>query len=914
MLTRKKPELTFISKGVATYRGEKYNETARPKADISELYYSYSVSKPYYYGNRNLYNLAEASDVFQIIINSLNGEIFRNGFEIDPLFVKKCTNPECGKEFRTETKLEECDECHEPLRYPSESERREGEKFALKNEYINKNKQTLSEVCVSLNTDLERVDDLFALLDYDYYYDPTETIVHQTIKEILRVHPLTVSMQLDNLLRIGRTEEGKEIFVCPRHREIELTENMLINGRCPKCGGTVFNAWYAIGGTSSTGKEKSDKKFYASHEVIHASKYTPSLAYGLPPALVLYYKITALMAMDKFMSEYYTKIRSPTGIPVIQTQNKSSLVAAWKDMQNAVAMNPTQAYPLVFETSEYSKSDILKFVEIMRTPEEMKMIELRNEYYLKIGAFYQVTPIFMSDTGKGVGNEGLQVVVTNRAVQKGQNPWNNKVLMELSKAIGLNDWRIKLLPNEQRDELSDEQSKAQKIQNAMNMMSMGFQVSLKEDTEDLEFEYADADPLTRNVDPMGLQTNLSNTGMISPPQEQLFEGEAQHDHTSDNQRFEGESQDVKRSFDIKKNKVYLSEGETPPKGVTVQTGERGGKYYESTGRESSATPKPTSSKEPNKKLPKDSDKPKSIVDTHNTTLSALEGNSLKLKLPDGEIWIGQGASYGPKEGGIFESFDGKVVYGNKKYIGKKITDIPKIKEIIESEYENSKKFDGGDFSKLNETDNRDNLKSLTYLYKSDFQQEQGKEYLMPLIKAYFENSKVKTKIDAVDTARHDYLRRTNREERILVDKLNKRESNDFNKRMSSQEIVNELASEISKTQKILKKENPSGKIILFRGVSGKYADNIKTNIKKGNITIPINNLSSWTSDKSVAEDFAKKGGVILKKEISIDDIAFSHKTTPFINTIAFLKGGKEESEFVIMNREGKINISPREIL
>ena len=57
----------------------------------------------------------------------------------------------------------------------------------------------------------------------------------------------------------------------------------------------------------------------------------------------------------------------------------------------------------------------------MDTLEEMQYITVRDEMRQRIASFYGVSNVFMMDTGKsgGLNNEGLQVLVTNRAVEFG---------------------------------------------------------------------------------------------------------------------------------------------------------------------------------------------------------------------------------------------------------------------------------------------------------------------------------------------------------------------------------------------------------------------------------------------------------------------------------------------------------------
>ena len=64
----------------------------------------------------------------------------------------------------------------------------------------------------------------------------------------------------------------------------------------------------------------------------------------------------------------------------------------------------------------------VEFVRFMDSLDEMQYAQVRDEIRMRIAAFYGVSNVFMMDAGKsgGLNNEGMQILVTNRAVESGQ--------------------------------------------------------------------------------------------------------------------------------------------------------------------------------------------------------------------------------------------------------------------------------------------------------------------------------------------------------------------------------------------------------------------------------------------------------------------------------------------------------------
>ena len=184
-----------------------------------------------------IYELADNIDALRIPIETLNREIFKNGFEVVEKYKYKCNN--CGKEFQyqplktdrpdaqpfetnndpevahprkkkaiqNKTVPEEimCDTCgSEDLIRPIPENRKLLEDMLAKP--VNGNQQTLEDVTRQLERDLEISDNAYLLALKNYYIDDrTGQIDHQKtqIKEYLRVDPPQVAMIADSDGRIG---------------------------------------------------------------------------------------------------------------------------------------------------------------------------------------------------------------------------------------------------------------------------------------------------------------------------------------------------------------------------------------------------------------------------------------------------------------------------------------------------------------------------------------------------------------------------------------------------------------------------------------------------------------------------------------------------------------------------------------
>jgi len=188
-----------------------------------------------------LYQLAKNVDALRIPIGTIVREVFKNGLGVRPKFQFKCKK--CLKEFEAEPlddkgKLK-CDECGSPeVRKPDAKDRR---KIAvLLKKRLNNNGQKFKYIMKQIERDLEIADSGYLCLLKTYKFNDKGEITGSKLDEIIRLHPPQVFLISDYNGRLGYTDDGKEVFMCPdpEHREDRIfkSEQSVDKGimRCKK--------------------------------------------------------------------------------------------------------------------------------------------------------------------------------------------------------------------------------------------------------------------------------------------------------------------------------------------------------------------------------------------------------------------------------------------------------------------------------------------------------------------------------------------------------------------------------------------------------------------------------------------------------------------------------------------------------
>ena len=475
-----------------------------------------------------IYELADNIDALRIPIETINREMFKNGFEVVEKWKYKCK--QCEKEFKfiPETADEHdvtCDSCgSKDLRRPEPKNRQVLQKLIDKP--INGNSQTIEDLSRQLERDLEIADNAYMLILKNYFIDDsTGKIDHgkTEIKEFLRIDPPQIGMIADSDGRIGFDDKRNKVWVCPR---FEHRDKRLLEEKCDRCGAEGLKAICEVNSVYSVGIPQPKRVIYGEGEIIYkACKYKPSLVYGYSPIYAVWSKAMSLTHMDEYIRKYFDKMRPPRGLLLIGSRNYETFRKSWDALEQKAMEDPYMIHPLLVETERSGKS-MAQWIDFTGSLRELEFIEVRKELRQIIGAIYGVLPLYYGEMVGGWSQEGLQVTITNRAVKWGQDILHRGFLTKVCDLLGVDDWDLRLVAGEENDKLRDLQTKGTEIENAMKLQQMGFDVS-RSHTGDFKI----------SKDPINYQNPNKPEGkppLANPVEERSsFEGEPKHNRPSD---------------------------------------------------------------------------------------------------------------------------------------------------------------------------------------------------------------------------------------------------------------------------------------------------------------------------------------------------------------------------------------------
>ena len=370
-----------------------------------------------------IYHMAMNSVIVRTCTVQLKNEVFRRGYVWEELFTKKCKA--CGKEHNQA--VEECVECGSlDLLKPDEKQLAYAKKFL--HGYVNLSNQLFVDILKEMEDDLN-------IMDAD---------------------------------ELGK--RGTKGFICPVHREQLYVES---HDSCELCNAVTQPVHYL-------NRVHGEEQWYMKGEVVHFSKYAPSRLYGLSPIITLWNHVTTLIAMENYVNQSYSKRRMPKGLLAVQTRNIDSMKTFWRAVKEKMESDP-HFIPVMGIEAENGKGSV-EWIKFMDSLKEMEYVSVKDDLRDRISAFYGVSKIFMADntTSGGLNNEGMQILVTNRAVQMAQNVYNNYVFPFITKEFGLTDWELKLPPSEEEDEIAVLRKREIEVNIAASTKNLGFEVDMDE--------------------------------------------------------------------------------------------------------------------------------------------------------------------------------------------------------------------------------------------------------------------------------------------------------------------------------------------------------------------------------------------------------------------------------------------------
>ena len=381
--------------------------------------------------------------------------------------------------------------------------------------YVNKSEQKFIDVFKELEDDLNIMDDAYIVLVKEYYLDGNGKIRMHRIKELFRGDPVTMTIYADE---VGI--RGTKGFTCINHRN-QLSHEP--HESCEECGSPLYPVHYV-------NRANGEQQYFLQGEVLHFSKYSPSRMYGQSPILTLFNNIMTLIAMENYVNSSYTKSRMPRGLLAVQTRNMDSMAAFWRGVKERMEQDP-HYIPVMGIEAENGKGSV-EWIKFMDSLKEMEYVAVKDDLRDRISAFYGVSKVFMADntTSGGLNNEGMQILVTNRAVQMAQNVYNNYVFPFLTKEFGITDWVLKLPPSEEEDEIAVLRKREIEVNIAASTKNLGFEVDMDEDGQ---FTFSKPEPKETpkqegeedssvDIDPYaGTNMDASQMGQM---QEQMMQG------------------------------------------------------------------------------------------------------------------------------------------------------------------------------------------------------------------------------------------------------------------------------------------------------------------------------------------------------------------------------------------------------
>ncbi len=409
---------------------------------------------PYYQiGHHHMENLAIQSDIFMTVINALRNKIFRRGFKIE----KK--NDDASDE--------------ELIRLNKIMRR------------LNTNNQSMKDVLKMFEHDENIYDDGYLLAINEYIFGLDGEIIDADTKEIIKVNPTVMAIIADSEGRMGYTIEGQKVFVSVTDRTRVITEEEANSKGMKDAEGLKLQpAFYR--GITYYGNESRDI-FYIPGEVLHLSKHNPTALNGRSLMHSIWMKMVTLIEQDRYLLLNYQKGRPPRGILAISTTNFASAQTAWEAAKAEARKDPHSINPMLIADKE-GKGKI-EWIELMKPLGDMQFIESRNEMRRGIGAIYGVMPLFSGDLSEsgGLNNESLQITVMNQAADEGQKLYNEKVIPWILERFEIFNYEVTLQEPEEKDEVIETKIMGIKIDNAVKMSQMGFDVEYDSRSEEFNF-------------------------------------------------------------------------------------------------------------------------------------------------------------------------------------------------------------------------------------------------------------------------------------------------------------------------------------------------------------------------------------------------------------------------------------------
>ena len=450
-----------------------------------------------------VFEMSESIGDLRVVHEAIIREMFRNGLEIKPRFKHKC--PDCGKKFKeipakdyvplvggdSKKITYKCDECD----YEGDSKEflRPDPKYrkileSILERPVNNNEQSLEDMGKMFEKDVDIIDQAAVIVTREYAIrtkkdgnpiDETGAMCEvdmekSKVSEFIRIHPVQYSMIANDELRLGIGSDDNPRWICPRYEHRDKT---LQNPVCDQCGCKAFTAIIETNAIpSGMPITEPKRRLYAKHEVIFvAGRSTPDMLYGNSLVNAIWKKVMSLYHQDEYIWKYFDKDRPPKSILAIGSRNYETVQSFFERQKQGARADPYMPRPVLLNTDNVGQA--LQYIDLTPNFKELELSELRSELRQIIFSIYGLQPIFGGESSSsGLGNESIQVTISNRTIKYYQRFLNKKFFSKVGDIFGVKDWDILLIDSEEIDKLRELQIKGQATDNAVKMYGMGFDV------------------------------------------------------------------------------------------------------------------------------------------------------------------------------------------------------------------------------------------------------------------------------------------------------------------------------------------------------------------------------------------------------------------------------------------------------
>lgn len=357
-----------------------------------------------------------------------------------------------------------------------------GEDIIEKNKIINllnsknsKNSSLIVEL-KDFNRDLDKYSRGFLIKIKDYYIDKSGCLFEK-FKEIRRIKPSIIKQIINKRGDLGKDEYDSTLYFSPMNRSETTTAEFDEKNKIKN-----LVADYCVM------SEGEGEIFYNKSEIL--SVYING---GISYILYLKNKIEILNSIDIFLLNLYKEEsdKPPKSLLFIPTNNYESLRVMWKKYLETVRENPSALHPIPINSGSENRKSV-EFVDMSKSNQDNQLLEIIKDLENKLGAFYGVSPVFQNDTsaGTGLNNEGLQIKITDRAIEDRQKIINDEVLINIIDDINIKNYKLTINPSKEIDFVYKEQLLASKLQNAKSLLELGVNVRLNKD-DSLKYDETD---------------------------------------------------------------------------------------------------------------------------------------------------------------------------------------------------------------------------------------------------------------------------------------------------------------------------------------------------------------------------------------------------------------------------------------